>query len=328
MARRALLIILPLLSLLLLACDEDAPSGDLVRFALEPAYGSNHGGETVTVRGDGFDPATEVFFAGAASPSVTWVSARELTVETPPGTEGQAEVLVACHGDPPRRFVGGFWYQDPALSPTLASCDHPYGLVEGGEAITVTGTGFQPGATLTLNDVTVPDTAVQSGTTITAVTPALAAGEYDVVVVNPDQRMASIVRGYVACDLEADEYEVLNLLNAERTAQGLLPVKPHPILALAAEYHCQDMIDRDFFDHYNPDGDAPWDRAMELGYPSGSVGENIAGGYWTPAAVMTAWMNSPGHRANILNAGWTEVGVGMRLGGSYGIYWAQVFGRR
>jgi uncharacterized protein YkwD len=86
------------------------------------------------------------------------------------------------------------------------------------------------------------------------------------------------------------------------------------------------MAARDFFDHTNPDGDGPGERVTAAGYRWATYGENIAKGQRTPAQVMESWMNSPGHRANILNCSFEEIGIGLHDGG--GPYWTQVFGAR
>lgn len=84
------------------------------------------------------------------------------------------------------------------------------------------------------------------------------------------------------------------------------------------------MIDRNFFDHTNPDGESPFDRMTDAGIRWSMAAENIAGGQRTPEAVVTAWMNSEGHRANILGD-CEELGVGLALGGGFGYYWTQCF---
>ena len=85
------------------------------------------------------------------------------------------------------------------------------------------------------------------------------------------------------------------------------------------------MAAQNYFSHTSLDGRSPWQRMEAQGYTAGS-GENIAAGYSTPASVMTAWMNSSGHRANILNCSSKAIGVGIGKGGSYGTYWTQDFG--
>lgn len=125
-------------------------------------------------------------------------------------------------------------------------------------------------------------------------------------------------------DVAAYEQEVFDLVNQIREENGLEPFVYNATLAQVARAHSQDMIDRNFFDHYNPDGESPFDRMTDAGIRWSMAAENIAGGQRTPEAVVTAWMNSPGHRANILG-GCKELGVGLALGGSYGYYWTQCF---
>ncbi|MGW6057835.1 CAP domain-containing protein [Streptomyces sp. NPDC055189] len=119
---------------------------------------------------------------------------------------------------------------------------------------------------------------------------------------------------------------VLRLTNAERTAAGLRPLSPDPLLTVAAQNHSADMIARAFYAHTAPDGGEPWHRASAAGSTHRSIGENIACGQRTPAEVVDGWMNSPGHRANILKPSFTHLGVGFAGGGSAGTYWTQLFG--
>jgi uncharacterized protein YkwD len=101
----------------------------------------------------------------------------------------------------------------------------------------------------------------------------------------------------------------------------------------AASSHSADMIARDFFDHTNPDGQGLSERLAEVGYNWWTWGENIAAGYASPEAVMSGWMNSSGHRANILNCNFTEIGVGYAYAANdpgtvqYHHYWTQVLAK-
>jgi len=121
--------------------------------------------------------------------------------------------------------------------------------------------------------------------------------------------------------------EVVLLTNQQRQAHGLPPLAPEPLLARAAAAHSTDMATRQFFDHRNPDGLQVADRVTALGYRYATVAENIAAGQRTPAEVVTGWMNSPGHRRNILLPEITQIGVGYAPStDAYGCYWTQVFG--
>ncbi|WP_329414019.1 CAP domain-containing protein [Streptomyces sp. NBC_00704] len=118
--------------------------------------------------------------------------------------------------------------------------------------------------------------------------------------------------------------EVLSLVNEERAKVGCTPLSANSALSDLAENFSDDMAARGFFDHTDPDGASPWDRAAKAGI-SDLGGENIARGQSDAAAVMAAWMNSPGHKANILNCDFKTLGVGVHFG-SGGPWWTQDFG--
>ncbi len=122
------------------------------------------------------------------------------------------------------------------------------------------------------------------------------------------------------------EQEVLDLTNEERTDRGLGQLSWDEKLAAAAQAHAEDMADRNYFDHYSPEGENVADRIIDQGYTYLTAGENIAYGQTSASQVMDGWMNSEGHRANILNEYFTELGVGIASNSSGRIYWVQVFG--
>ncbi|MFD7527738.1 MULTISPECIES: CAP domain-containing protein [unclassified Streptomyces] len=117
---------------------------------------------------------------------------------------------------------------------------------------------------------------------------------------------------------------VLALVNQERAKVGCSPLTASSSLASLAQDFSEDMAARGFFDHTDPDGRSPWDRASKAGV-QGLAGENIARGQANAQAVMEAWMNSDGHRANILNCDYKTLGVGVHHGPS-GPWWTQDFG--
>ncbi|MGW1724080.1 CAP domain-containing protein [Streptomyces sp. NPDC002306] len=122
------------------------------------------------------------------------------------------------------------------------------------------------------------------------------------------------------------EAEVITLTNTERARAGLRPLAADPHLHSAARAHCADMAARAFYSHTSPEGGQPWDRAAAAGSTRRSIGENIACGQRSPAEVVEGWMNSPGHRANILKPQFTHIGAGFAGGGPAGTYWTQLFG--
>ncbi|MEV7422365.1 MULTISPECIES: CAP domain-containing protein [unclassified Streptomyces] len=127
--------------------------------------------------------------------------------------------------------------------------------------------------------------------------------------------------------LAATAAEIVVLTNAERTAAGLRPLAGDARLAVAAQDHCADMAARAFYAHTSPEGLQPWDRAAAAGAAHRGIGENIACGQRTAREVVRGWMDSPGHRANILKPDFTHLGTGFAGGGPSGTYWAQVFGQ-
>ncbi|NNN34451.1 CAP domain-containing protein [Streptomyces sp. S3(2020)] len=116
---------------------------------------------------------------------------------------------------------------------------------------------------------------------------------------------------------------VLVLVNAEREKAGCAPLTENAKLTKAAQDHSQDMADHENMSHTGSDGSSMSDRLSRVGYAFRSAGENVAYGYSTPESVMDAWMNSSGHRANILNCGFKEIGIGLAQPGHY---WTQDFG--
>jgi uncharacterized protein YkwD len=121
------------------------------------------------------------------------------------------------------------------------------------------------------------------------------------------------------------ENAVAALTNAEREKAGCPALRIDERLRQAARGHSEDMAAQDYFSHDSPQGTTPWDRAEAAGYPDPS-GENIARGYPDARSVVEAWMNSPGHRANILNCDSKAVGVGVALNTENGPYWTEMFG--
>ncbi|HUB35565.1 MAG TPA: CAP domain-containing protein [Solirubrobacteraceae bacterium] len=142
-------------------------------------------------------------------------------------------------------------------------------------------------------------------------------------------------------NLEEVREVTLCLINRERVANGEQPLKLDRKLARAAQGHSEDMINEDYFSHEAPNGSTPLQRMEEVGYIYSheigyEVGENIAWGtLWlaTPASIVESWMNSPEHRANILDANYVDTGMGVvaaappsRAEGQAGAIYTQDFG--
>ncbi len=118
------------------------------------------------------------------------------------------------------------------------------------------------------------------------------------------------------------EQQVIDLVNEQRAAYGLSPLTLNTELSRVARIKAEDMRDNGYFSHTSPTYGSPFDMMKSFGISYNTAGENIAMGQQTPQAVVTAWMNSEGHRANILNASFTQIGVGYASNGNY---WSQMF---
>jgi len=126
----------------------------------------------------------------------------------------------------------------------------------------------------------------------------------------------------VSSSVTAFENEVIRLVNEIRVNNGLKPLTQDWQLSRVARYKSQDMRDLGYFSHTSPNYGSPFEMMKSFGITYRTAGENIAKGYSTPKAVVDAWMNSPGHRANILNSSYTHIGVGYVASGNY---WTQMF---
>ncbi|WP_406621797.1 CAP domain-containing protein [Bacillus atrophaeus] len=122
--------------------------------------------------------------------------------------------------------------------------------------------------------------------------------------------------------VSAYEKKVVELTNAERQKQGLKPLQIDEKLSKSAHAKSQDMKDKNYFDHQSPTYGSPFDMMKSFGISYKTAGENIAQGQKTPEEVVKAWMNSQGHRENIMNPSFTHIGVGYVESGNY---WTQQF---
>jgi len=134
----------------------------------------------------------------------------------------------------------------------------------------------------------------------------------------------------------AKEEEIVELVNELRAtgttcgAYGAIgpsgPLVMHPALRCAARKHSKDMVDREFFDHINPDGEGPGDRFRHAGYSGSKGSENIAMGTHGPSQTVDQWLASDGHCANMMNPGFSEIGVGFYPASQLQGLWTQAFG--
>ena len=130
---------------------------------------------------------------------------------------------------------------------------------------------------------------------------------------------------------QASEYdaELLTLTNAKRQNAGLPALRLSSQLGQVAQNHAEDMAINNYFSHIGLNGSQLSERVEAIGYDFSYVGENISAGRTTPLDTIQGWMNSQGHRENILNPNYTEIGFGYAYSPSseYGHYWVQVFAK-
>lgn len=205
-----------------------------------------------------------------------------------------------------------------ALLPTLGGCP-------------ATSAIGAPDGSLSADSITNAAASGDSQSSLPApAAPASAAG--NISTTGDEDFSAALAAKFPSCGLPASAAswrdQILALVNQERSNAGLAQVARNATLEDQAEEYACEMIAQNFFAHENPvTGSTLKDRAASFDYQFMVIGENLAAGQQTPQEVMTAWMNSPGHRANILDSRFTELGVSVRIGGQYGIYWVQEFGK-
>ena len=154
-------------------------------------------------------------------------------------------------------------------------------------------------------------------------------GTSEIIQANPQVSNPDLIYpGQVLCIPQLDssvasyEHEVVRLVNEIRQQNGLKPLTENWELSRVARYKSQDMLDNRYFSHTSPTYGSPFQMIKAFGLSYRTVGENIAKGYASPQAVVNGWMNSSGHRANILNVSYTQIGIGYVAQGNY---WTQMF---
>lgn len=135
----------------------------------------------------------------------------------------------------------------------------------------------------------------------------------------------NIENGQVESSFSEFQNKVLELVNQERAKAGVKPLKGNLELSNVATIKSQDMIDKNYFDHNSPTYGSPFDMMRKFGIDFNMAGENIAYGQRTPEEVMKGWMNSPGHRKNILNPEFEQIGIGIAKNSNGVTYWTQMF---
>jgi uncharacterized protein YkwD len=204
---------------------------------------------------------------------------------------------------------------------------------------TSTGSGSATSATpeASLPDTVTAGATVASATTVTTTTrPATTRATRGTAATKTSSTAGapttapktSVSTTVTATSVGSSEQQVFALTNTQRIAAGCPALVWNDTLAAVARAHSADMAANNYFDHNNQAGLTPAQRVLAAGYSYTYTAENIAAGQPTASDAMTSWMNSAGHKANIINCDLHELGVGFATGGSYGTYWTQDFGTR
>jgi len=171
---------------------------------------------------------------------------------------------------------------------------------------------------------------VKSGDTIWKIAAKHQVGMSEIIAANPQIKNPDLIYPgqkitIPAVTTSSQENEVARLVNAERAKAGLPALKFNWELSRVARYKSADMANKGYFSHNSPTYVTPFQMMENFGLRFSAAGENIAYGQRTPAEVMRDWMNSPGHRNNILSRSYTEIGVGLAKNKNGVCYWTQMF---
>lgn len=173
--------------------------------------------------------------------------------------------------------------------------------------------------------------SVQSGDTLWKIAAKNQVGVSEIIAQNPQLKNPTLIypgqKLYIPTlgDVKALENKVIDLVNVERSKRGMQLLAQNWQLSRIARYKSQDMINKHYFSHISPTYGSPFNMMESFGIKFSAAGENIAMGQRTPQEVMNSWMNSPGHRANILSPTYTQIGVGLAKDSNGTCYWTQMF---
>jgi uncharacterized protein YkwD len=201
---------------------------------------------------------------------------------------------------------------------------NPVGVAPDLDKLVITTDGTPPSPVPTVTESGEPGAATAADPVPSSSTPARATPPKAVPGASPAVAVPGRTGAQPAGNA-AFEAEIVNLVNAERAKIGCKALIVDTHLTTAARAHSTDMAVRTYFSHTTPEGVDFASRLTKAGYRWSGAGENIAKGQRTPQDVMTSWMNSAGHRANILNCGFTNLGVGVAADATGAILWTQDF---
>jgi spore coat assembly protein SafA/uncharacterized protein, YkwD family len=172
---------------------------------------------------------------------------------------------------------------------------------------------------------------VRSGDSMWLIASRYQVGISEIIAANPQIKNPSLIYpGQVITipslsDVKAIELRVVELVNQQRAKAGLQMLANNWQVERVARYKSADMANKGYFSHTSPTYGSPFTMMQNFGISFSAAGENIAMGQRTPEEVVNAWMNSPGHRANILSPTYTQIGVGFAKNSSGSAYWTQMF---
>jgi len=172
---------------------------------------------------------------------------------------------------------------------------------------------------------------VQPGDTMWKIAVKYQVGISEIIASNPQIKNPALIYPGQKINIpnidsvKALENEVIRLVNAERSKRGLQTLTANWELSRVARYKSQDMAKKGYFSHTSPTYGSPFAMMESFGIRYSAAGENIAKGQRTPQEVMNSWMNSPGHRSNILSPSYTQIGVGVAKDSAGRYYWTQMF---
>lgn len=172
---------------------------------------------------------------------------------------------------------------------------------------------------------------VKSGDTLWKIAVKYKVGISEIIAVNPQFKNPNLIypgnKVYIPLysTVKAIEKEVVRLTNVQRQKYGLKPLTHNWELSRVARYKSKDMRDRGYFSHTSPTYGSPFNMMKNFGIKYQTAGENLAKGQESPQAVVSAWMRSAGHRQNILNQSFTQIGVGYAEDSRGRKYWTQMF---
>ena len=172
---------------------------------------------------------------------------------------------------------------------------------------------------------------VKSGDTLWLISIRYQIGLQELIAANPQFEDPDVIypgdKVYVPLfsTVSRVEQEIVRLVNIERSKHGLKPLAHNWELARVARYKSMDMRDQGYFSHQSPTYGSPFEMMRDFGISFRMAGENIAAGQRTAESVVAAWMNSEGHRKNIMHTSFSQIGVGYVSGGAMQHYWTQLF---